>query len=80
MSDSQKGVLTDFLNFIFIVTFENNSESSGDFSIYVNWDGRDDAGAQLTSGIYYYQAKVTFDTVDPDQKEKTFKGWVHLVR
>ncbi len=48
-------------------------------SIYIDWDGKDTSGAQLSSGVYYYVAEVTFDIVSPD-KTKIIKGWVHLVR
>ncbi len=48
-------------------------------SIYIDWDGKDTSAAQLSSGVYYYVAEVTFDIVSPD-KTKIIKGWVHLVR
>lgn len=49
-------------------------------SIYIDWDGRDTNGNELSSGVYYYVADVTFDTYDPAKKNKTIKGWVQLVR
>lgn len=49
-------------------------------SIYIEWDGRNKNGTPLASGIYFYVADVTFDVVDPKQRLKTVKGWVHLVR
>jgi len=49
-------------------------------SIYIDWDGRASDGSDLASGVYYYVAEVTFNTVDPAQKKKTIKGWVHLIR
>lgn len=52
----------------------------GDRSIYIDWDGRGADGTLLASGIYFYVADVTFDTVDPAKREKTIKGWVHLIR
>jgi len=49
-------------------------------TIYIDWDGRDDKGTEMSSGVYYYVAEVTFDSVDPGNQTKKFKGWIHLVR
>jgi hypothetical protein len=49
-------------------------------SIYINWDGRDENGSLLSSGIYYYSAEVTYDVVDPSNRVKLIKGWIHLNR
>jgi hypothetical protein len=48
-------------------------------SIYIDWDGKDNSGGQLSTGVYYYVAEVTFDIVSAN-KTKIIKGWVHLVR
>lgn len=55
-------------------------QSGGERTIYINWDGKDNSGAEIPGGVYFYAAEVTFDVVDPGQKNKTFKGWVHLIR
>ena len=55
----------------------SNEEDGG---IFIDWDGRNDDGAELASGVYYYQAEVTFDVVDPSQAKQTLKGWVQLLR
>lgn len=57
-----------------------NYTSGGERTIYINWDGRDKAGVEVPGGVYYYSADVAFDVVDPSKKNKTFKGWVHLLR
>ncbi|MBK5277575.1 MAG: gliding motility-associated C-terminal domain-containing protein [Bacteroidia bacterium] len=54
--------------------------SGGERSIYIDWDGRDNNSRELSAGVYYYNANVTFDVVDPSQKKKSIKGWVHLIR
>lgn len=48
-------------------------------SIYIDWDGRDNSGNQLSTAVYYYVAEVTFDIVSPN-KTRIIKGWVHLIR
>jgi len=55
-------------------------ESGGERTIYIDWDGRDSNGRDLSTGIYYYVANVTFDTVDPEKQHQVIKGWVHLQR
>jgi hypothetical protein len=57
-----------------------NYESGSERTIYVDWDGRGEDGTELASGVYYYVAEVTFDSVDPNNRNKIIKGWVHLIR
>ena len=52
----------------------------GEKGIYIDWDGRDTQGHELSEGIYYYVATVTYDVVDPTQMKQTLKGWIHLIR
>lgn len=61
-----------------VYAFESGSEGSGK-SIYINWDGRDENGVKLATAVYYYVAEVTFDVVNPSDKVKIYKGWVHLL-
>jgi hypothetical protein len=42
----------------------------GENNIYIDWDGRDDKGTEMASGVYYYVAEVTFDSVDPANQTK----------
>lgn len=55
-------------------------QSGGENSIYIDWDGRDNSGSDLSAGVYYYAAVVTFNVVDPSQQNKTIKGWVQIIR
>jgi hypothetical protein len=55
-------------------------ESGGEKSIYIDWNGKDSGGTDLSSGVYYYEAQVTFDVVDPAKRNNTFKGWLQLLR
>lgn len=57
-----------------------NYESGGERTIFVDWDGRDMNGRELATGVYYYVAEVTFDSVDPRKQNQTIKGWVQLMR
>ncbi len=55
-------------------------ESGGEKTIYIDWNGKDNGGTDLSSGVYYYEAQVTFDVVDPAKRNNTFKGWLQLLR
>jgi len=55
-------------------------ESGSEQSIYIDWNGRDNDGAALAAGVYYYSAEVTFTVVDPTQKVRNIRGWVQIVR
>ncbi len=55
-------------------------ESGGERTIYVDWNGRDENGRELSTGVYYYVADVTFDSVDPAKQKQIIKGWVQLMR
>lgn len=49
-------------------------------SIYIRWDGRDNGGNELTTGVYYYTAEVTYNVIDPTKRIERLKGWVHIIR
>lgn len=48
--------------------------------IYLRWDGHDNDGNELATGVYYYKATVHFITVDPAKEHTDLKGWIHLIR
>ncbi len=55
-------------------------QSGGERTIFIRWDGLDNAGGEVPGGVYFYSAEVVFDVVDPAKRNQTFKGWVHLIR
>lgn len=59
-----------------VYTFSSAREGT----VYIEWDGRDNNGADLESAVYYYIANVDFDVLDPQKKNQRYKGWVHLIR
>jgi hypothetical protein len=54
--------------------------SGGENGIFIDWDGKDSNGKELSSGIYFYSAKVIFEALKPEDEEKIIKGWLQLVR
>ncbi len=55
-------------------------QSGSEKTIYIDWDGHDNSGKELSTGVYYYSAEVIFDVVDPNKQRQIIKGWVQLVR
>ncbi len=55
-------------------------KSGGENSVYIEWDGTNFNGEELPSSTYYFEARVTFDMLRPENKEKLFKGWVEIIR
>lgn len=85
-SDEQKRKCARFVRDVTFRVFNRwgkevyNYESGGERTIYIDWDGRATDGTELASGVYYYIAEVTFDSVDPKKQNKIIKGWVHILR
>ncbi|MEN7548887.1 gliding motility-associated C-terminal domain-containing protein [Rapidithrix thailandica] len=50
-----------------------------DDDIYLNWDGRNKNDQQLSAGVYYYEAKVRFYSLNPEGTVKRLKGWVQIL-
>jgi len=48
--------------------------------ILINWDGQTNEGTTVSTGVYYYLAKVIFDVLDPGQQRQDIKGWVQVLK
>jgi gliding motility-associated-like protein len=48
--------------------------------ILINWNGRNNLGADMPSGVYFYLAEVTFDVLDQDSKKTSYRGWLQLLK
>ncbi|GAB3492612.1 hypothetical protein GCM10027341_06930 [Spirosoma knui] len=46
----------------------------------LSWDGRGSDGAELPSGLYYYQVSVRYGVLDRTPPPQVLKGWVQLLR
>ena len=44
------------------------------------WNGNDNAGKVVASGVYYYEAKVNYyRRLNPDDETQIIKGWIHIL-
>ena len=59
---------------------KKSTNSGGEGSSLINWNGTTNAGKELAEGVYFYEAKVKFITRNPGDAAKTFKGWVQVLR
>ena len=48
--------------------------------VKINWNGKNNAGNDLSAGQYYYEAVVTFESMQKNPKPVQLKGWVQLLR
>nr|WP_020599813.1 T9SS C-terminal target domain-containing protein [Spirosoma panaciterrae] len=46
----------------------------------LSWDGRSSDGAELPTGLYYYQATVRYGLLEKDAPPQVLKGWVQILR
>jgi len=58
----------------------NSQEAETETSFLIDWDGKSDTGTPLSSGVYYYEAEVKFDVLDPNDNVTKMNGWIHLRR
>ncbi|WP_415837340.1 gliding motility-associated C-terminal domain-containing protein [Pontibacter korlensis] len=61
-----------------VKVYELNGSNSDE--LYINWEGVDSKGNRLPDGIYYYEVEVGFYTLDPAKENRTYKGWVEILR
>jgi hypothetical protein len=58
----------------------SSTEPENEGNVIFRWDGTDKNGNPSPGGIYYYVADITYNMLDPTQRNTQIKGWVHLLR
>ncbi|MEO9872123.1 T9SS type B sorting domain-containing protein [Ekhidna sp.] len=53
---------------------------SSENTIFINWDGKSNAGKELPAGVYYYSAEVSFVGLNPEGDVEVINGWVQIIR
>jgi gliding motility-associated-like protein len=60
------------------LVFETNSLD--DNNVFIDWNGKNNNGTAMPSGMYFFQVKVTFNRLNPTDEVLILKGWVSLLR
>ncbi len=60
------------------LVFETNSLE--DNNVFIDWNGENNNGKEMPSGMYYFQVKITFNRLNPTDEVLILKGWVSLLR
>ena len=59
-----------------VFTFDSNNAES---SIFIDWDGTNNEGAELQEGVYFYEAVVSYEALEPELAIETITGCVQLI-
>jgi hypothetical protein len=56
-----------------------HSESVDPEVCWIEWNGIYDNGQKVSTGIYFYQAIVTYDVLDPANESDNINGWISVL-
>jgi hypothetical protein len=56
------------------------TKSLQDDNNYIFWDGMTSSGEEASAGTYFYDATVSFESMNPSKQHQEIKGWVQVIR
>lgn len=60
--------------------FDYSTKDSNENDFLIRWNGKNNQGLELEAGVYYYNAVVIFDVLDPNNTKRKYNGIITILK